>query len=67
MYLVEGTNRAMVLDAGYFDAKDAANLYETARKIVGAGKPIDLIIGHPHPDVIAHPGIAPVENHHFVL
>ncbi len=48
MYLVEGTNRAMVLDAGYFDAKDAANLYETARKIVGAGKPIDLIIGHPH-------------------
>ena len=50
MYLVEGTNRAMVLDAGYFDAKDAANLYETARKIVGAGKPIDLIIGHPHPD-----------------
>lgn len=24
-------------------------------------------IGHPHPDVIAHPGIAPVENHHFVL
>ena len=40
MYLVEGTNRAMVLDAGYFDAKDAANLYETARKIVGAGKPI---------------------------
>lgn len=32
------------------DAEDAANLYETARKIVGAGKPIDLIIGHPHPD-----------------
>lgn len=50
MYLVEGTGRAMVLDAGYFDAEDAANLYETARKIVGAGKPIDLIIGHPHPD-----------------
>ena len=50
MYLVEGTNRAMVLDAGYFDAEDAANLYETARKIVGEGKPIDLIIGHPHPD-----------------
>lgn len=50
MYLVEGADRAMVLDAGYFDAEDAANLYETARKIVGAGKPIDLIIGHPHPD-----------------
>ena len=43
MYLVQGTDRAMVLDAGYFDADDAANLYETARKI-------DLIIGHPHPD-----------------
>jgi len=50
MYLVQGTDRAMVLDAGYFDADDAANLYETARKIVGEGKPIDLIIGHPHPD-----------------
>lgn len=50
MYLVEGADRAMVLDAGYFDAEDAANLYETARKIVGEGKPIDLIIGHPHPD-----------------
>ena len=50
MYLAEGAGRAMVLDAGYFDAEDAANLYETARKIVGAGKPIDLIIGHPHPD-----------------
>lgn len=50
MYLVQGTDRAMVLDAGYFDADDAANLYETARKIVGEGKPINLIIGHPHPD-----------------
>ena len=50
MYLVQGTDRAMVLDAGYFDADDAANLYETARKIIGEGKPIDLIIGHPHPD-----------------
>lgn len=50
MYLVQGAKRAMVLDAGYFDADDAANLYETAREIVGEGKPIDLIIGHPHPD-----------------
>ena len=50
MYLVQGTDRAMVLDAGYFDADDVANLYETARKIVGEGKTIDLIIGHPHPD-----------------
>ena len=50
MYLGQGTDRAMVLDAGYFDADDAANLYETARKIVGEGKPINLIIGHPHPD-----------------
>ena len=41
MYLVQGAKRAMVLDAGYFDADDAANLYETAREIVGEGTKAD--------------------------
>ncbi|WP_283675102.1 S-layer homology domain-containing protein [Butyricicoccus sp. Marseille-Q5471] len=50
MYLVEGENRAMVLDAGLFDVNDQAQLYERAREIVGPGKPIDLVIGHPHGD-----------------
>lgn len=50
MYLVEGSERAMVLDAGYFDADAPADLYAAAREIVGEGKPIDLVIGHPHPD-----------------
>lgn len=34
MYLVQGTERAMVLDAGLFDVNDQAQLYEAARKIV---------------------------------
>lgn len=50
MYLVEGSERAMVLDAGYFDADAAADLYGAMREIVGEDKPIDLVIGHPHPD-----------------
>ena len=50
MYLVQGTERAMVLDAGLFDVNDQAQLYEAARKIVGPNKPIDLVIGHPHGD-----------------
>lgn len=50
MYLLEGSERAMVIDAGYFDAEDQGNLYETAREIVGEDKPIDLVIAHPHPD-----------------
>lgn len=50
MYLLNGSERAMVLDAGYFDAADPADLYAAARSVVGEGKPIDLIIGHPHPD-----------------
>ena len=50
IYLVNGTSRTMVLDAGYFDAEDPADLYAIAREKAGAGKPIDLVIGHPHPD-----------------
>ncbi|MDO4616859.1 MAG: cadherin-like beta sandwich domain-containing protein [Lachnospiraceae bacterium] len=51
MYLVKGEDRAMVIDAGYFDAEDPADLYETAREIVDDDSmPIDLVIGHPHPD-----------------
>lgn len=51
MYLVKGEKRAMVLDAGYYDVADPADLYQTAREIVGDDTmPIDLVIGHPHPD-----------------
>ncbi len=51
MYLVKGEERAVVIDAGYFDAEDPADLYQTAREIIADDSmPIDLIIGHPHPD-----------------
>lgn len=51
IYLIQGKDRAVVVDAGYFDADDQGNLYETARKIVGNNTtPIDLVIAHPHPD-----------------
>lgn len=51
MYFVKGSDRAMVIDAGYFDPDDAADLYSEARKLAGSDDlPIDLVIGHPHPD-----------------
>lgn len=50
MYLINGSEKALMLDMGLFDKDAPADLYGAVRKIVGADKPIEAVCGHPHPD-----------------
>ena len=50
MFLINGSERALMLDMGLFDKDAPADLYGAVREIVGDDKPIEAVCGHPHPD-----------------
>ncbi len=50
MYLIVGTEKAVLIDAGYDEEGDLPDL---CRKLIGDEKPLMLIVAHGHPDHIA--------------
>lgn len=53
MYLVIGTEKAVLIDAG-LDAE--GDLLQLCKDLVGEDIPLELIIAHGHPDHVAHMG-----------
>lgn len=50
MFLINGSEKALMLDMGLFDKDAPADLYSAVRGLIGADKPIEAVCGHPHPD-----------------
>lgn len=50
MFLINGSEKALMLDMGLFEKDAPADLYSAVRGLIGADKPIEAVCGHPHPD-----------------
>ena len=50
MFLINGSESALMLDMGLFDKDAQADLYGAVRELIGNDKPIKVVCGHPHPD-----------------
>ena len=50
MYLVVGTKRAVLIDAGWDETGDLPSL---CRDLIGDDRPLELVVAHAHPDHIA--------------